>query len=51
MLQRDVRYNATIFPKPRKFDADRGLKGDELWRLERYLISFSKWTKMCIRVK
>jgi cytochrome P450 len=51
MSQRDIHYNPTLFPDPRKFDPDRWLKGEESKTLEKYLVSFSKGARMCIGIQ
>jgi cytochrome P450 len=46
MPQRDLHYNATVFPEPRQFDPERWVKSEESQRLEKHLVSFSKRPRM-----
>lgn len=49
MTQRDILYNADIFPEPRRFDPERWLKGEESKELfNKYLVTFSKGARRCV---
>ena len=49
MTQRDILYNAEIYPDPMHFDPERWLKGEESKELLRkYLVTFSMGARRCI---
>ena len=49
MTQRDVLYNAEIYPDPMRFLPERWLKGEESKELlNKYLVTFSKGARRCI---
>jgi cytochrome P450 len=52
MTQKDILYNAEIFPNPTQFDPERWLRGatsKEL--LNKYLVTFSKGARRCIGIQ
>ncbi len=51
MTQRDILYNAEIYPDPMRFDPERWLKGDESKELfNKYHVTFSKGARRCIGI-
>jgi cytochrome P450 len=49
MTQRDILYNADIFPDPERFDPERWLNGEESKELlNKYLVTFSKGARRCV---
>lgn len=44
--------DSTIFPNPESYDPDRWIRAaQEGLRLDRYLVSFSKGSRMCVGIK
>ncbi len=44
--------DSNIFPDPETFDPDRWLRAaKDGFRLDRYLVSFSKGSRMCVGIK
>lgn len=44
--------DSTIFPNPETYDPDRWLRAaEEGFRLDRYFVSFSKGSRMCVGIK
>ncbi|KAK4499586.1 hypothetical protein PRZ48_010104 [Zasmidium cellare] len=49
MTLQDVLFDPEIFPEPHTFDPDRWIRAaEEGKRLDRYLVSFSKGSRMCV---
>ena len=49
MTQRDILYNAELYPDPKRFDPGRWLKGAESKELfDKYHVSFSRGARRCI---
>jgi cytochrome P450 len=47
-----VHMDSNVFPDPESFDPDRWLRAAEQgFRLDRYLVSFSKGSRMCVGIK
>jgi cytochrome P450 len=47
-----VHMDPDIFPDPESFDPDRWLRAaKDGFRLDRYLVSFSKGSRMCVGIK
>jgi cytochrome P450 len=47
-----VHMDSNIFPDPESFDPDRWLRAaEQRFRLDRYLVSFSKGSRMCVGIK
>lgn len=51
MTFRDVLFDPAIFPEPHRFDPDRWLRAaDRGERLDRFLVTFSKGSRSCVRI-
>lgn len=49
MTLQDVLFDSEIFPSPHTFDPDRWIRAQEEGkRLDRFLVTFSKGSRMCI---
>jgi cytochrome P450 len=47
-----IHYNEAIFEDPRRFDPDRWLKApDEVARLSRFMVAFSRGSRSCLGIK
>lgn len=46
-----VLYNEKIFPKPLEFQPERWVDPVERQRLDKYMVAFSKGTRMCVGIK
>src|SRR3954447_9716221 len=47
-----VHMDSTIFPNPESYDPDRWIRAaQEGVRLDRYFVSFSKGSRMCVGIK
>jgi cytochrome P450 len=47
-----IHYNEAIFEDPRRFDPDRWLQApDEVARLSRFMVAFSRGSRSCLGIK
>lgn len=51
MSSPDLHYDEEIFPEPERFNPERWMDREKRNTLERYLVPFSKGTRMCLGLK
>lgn len=51
MTSPDIHYDKAIFPEPEKFDPERWMDRERKAKLDRFLVPFSKGTRMCLGIK
>ncbi|KAL9620938.1 MAG: hypothetical protein Q9160_004591 [Pyrenula sp. 1 TL-2023] len=51
MTSSDVHCDEAIFPEPEKFDPERWMDRESKSKLDRFLVPFSKGTRMCLGIK